>query len=124
MAVRIKKNGAKNIDVRLGALRSELETLEADVKRVAGDVEGIADNRIHLAIHKAEDIAHRAYHLAEESTAQVANDVEAWASGNLDTARKSIRAQPFSAIALFMGVGALVGAVLGVARRRPPTDPV
>jgi ElaB/YqjD/DUF883 family membrane-anchored ribosome-binding protein len=119
VAARIGKNGTKNMDARLGALRSELETLEADVKRVTGDVEGIADNRIHLAIHKAEDIAHRAYHLAEETTAQAVDDVEAWASGNLDSARKSIRAQPFSALALSVGVGALVGAILGVAGRRP-----
>ena len=123
MAVRIRKNGPKNIDTRLGALRSELETLEADVKSVAGDVEGIADNRIHLAIHRAEDIAHRAYHLAEESTVQAANDVEAWASGNLDSARKSIRVQPLSALALSMGIGALIGAVFGLSGRRPPVDP-
>ncbi len=31
MTVRIRKNGAKNIDTRLCALRSEVETLEADM---------------------------------------------------------------------------------------------
>lgn len=124
MTARTKKNGTKNMEARLGALRSELETLEADVKGVVGDVEGIADNRIHLAIHKAEDIAHRAYHLAEETTAQAVDDVEAWATGNLDSARKSIRTQPLSALAWSMGVGALIGAVIGVASRRPPSDHV
>lgn len=111
MAVRIRKNGPENMDSRLGALRSELETLEADMKGFVGDVEGIADNRVHLAIRKAEGVAHRAYRLAEESTAHVAEDVEAWANGNLNSARKSIRAQPLSALALSVGAGALIGTI-------------
>jgi ElaB/YqjD/DUF883 family membrane-anchored ribosome-binding protein len=96
---------------RLGALRSELETLEADMKGLVGDVEGIADNRVHLAIRKAEDVAHRAYRLAEDSATHVVDDAQAWTNGNLDSARKSIRAQPFSALALSIGAGALIGAI-------------
>jgi len=111
MTERSRKNGTDKMDARLGALRSELETLEADMKGLVGDVEGIADGRIHLAIRRAEDVAHRAYHLAEESTAHVADDVEKWANGNLEVARKSIRAQPFSALALSVGAGALLGAI-------------
>lgn len=111
MSVRIKQNGPENMDARLGALRSELETLETDMKVLAGDVEGMADKRIHLAIHKAEEVAPRAYRLAEESAVHVADGVEKWANGNLDSARKSIRAQPFSALALSAGAGALIGAI-------------
>ena len=111
MSERKKKNGTAKMDSRLGALRSELETLESDMKGLVGDVEGIADNRVHLAIRKAENVAHRAYRLAEESATHVADDVEEWANGNLDSARKSIRAQPFSALALSLGAGALLGAI-------------
>lgn len=120
MAARIKKNGTKKVDARLGALRSELETLEADMKGLAGDVESVADGRVHLAIHKAEDFAQRAYRIAEESVADVADDVESWANGNLDVARKSIRTQPLSALAISIGAGALIGAIFGAVIRRPP----
>jgi len=108
MADRKLKNAGK-IDARLGTLRAELETLEGDMKKVTGDVEGIADNSVHLALRKAEDVAHSAYRLAEDAAAHVVHDVDDWASGKADMARKSIRAQPFSALALSAGIGALVG---------------
>ena len=97
------------LDSRLGALRSELEALQGDMKKVAGDVEGIADNRVHLALRKAEDVACKAYHLAEDAASHVVKDVDQWATGNLDTARKSITTKPLSAVALSLGVGALLG---------------
>ena len=111
MSERRTRKNTEKMDSRLGALRSELETLETDMKGLASDVEGIADKRVHLAIRKAENVAHRAYRLAEESATQVADDVEAWTNDNLDSARKSIRAQPFSALALSLGAGALIGAI-------------
>lgn len=123
MADRTKRKADK-LDTRLGVLRSELETLESDMKKVAGDVEGIADNRVQLALRKAEDVAHNAYRLAEDTAAHVVHDVDEWAVGNLNTARKSIRAQPFSALALSLGVGALIGAIVGVLGRRPPSASV
>jgi len=116
-------NKNKRLDSRLGALRSELETLEADMKGFAADVENTADNRVHLALRKAENLAHRAYRYAEESSAHVAHDVESWADGNLDDARKTIRAQPISALAISVGAGALVGAVLGLFGRSAPPPP-
>jgi ElaB/YqjD/DUF883 family membrane-anchored ribosome-binding protein len=106
-----KKNGAKNIDTRLGALRSELNSLQADMKGLAGDVGETADGRVHLAIRNAENVAERAFRLAEEAAAQVAGDVETWTNDNLDSARESVRAQPLAAIALSMGAGALLGAI-------------
>ena len=108
MADHIAKKTGK-METRLGTLRAELETLSGDVNKVAGDVEGIADNRVHLALRKAEDVAHSAYRLAEEATAHVVHDVDDWASGKADIARKSIRAQPFSALAVSAGIGALIG---------------
>lgn len=117
MADHTRKNATK-LDTRLGALRSELETLEGDLKKVSGDVEGIADNRVHLALRKAEDVAHGAYRLAEETAAQAVHDVDDWANGNLASARKSIRAQPFAALAWSIGAGAIFGAIVGAASRR------
>ncbi len=123
MAERMKKNGTqKKMDARLGVLRSDLETLQSDMKGLASDVEGVADDRVHLAIRKAENVALRAYHLAEESATNVADDVEAWANGNVESARKSIRAQPISALALSIGAGALLGAIIGAVSRRSPCD--
>jgi ElaB/YqjD/DUF883 family membrane-anchored ribosome-binding protein len=108
MADRSRKN-ADEKNRRLSALRAELETLNDDVKRVVRDVEGGADSRVHLALRKAEEVAHKAYRLAEESAAHVVHDVDDWAVDKADMARKSIRAQPFSALALSIGIGALIG---------------
>jgi ElaB/YqjD/DUF883 family membrane-anchored ribosome-binding protein len=120
MADHNDKKKSKRLDSRLGALRSELETLESDMKGFAGDAEGVVDNRVHLALRKAENIAHRAYHYAEESSAQVAHDVEDWADENINGVRKTIQAQPLSALAISMGAGVLVGAILGMCGHRRP----
>ncbi len=104
-------NGPGTMDARVGALRSERETLEADMKVIAGDVENSVDSRVHLAIRKAEDVAHGAYRLAEESVAHVAGDVKKLAGGNLDSARRSVRTRPIAALALSIGAGALIGAI-------------
>ena len=111
MAGRPKKNDTKNIDKRLGALRSELDALQGDMKGLAGDVADVADGRVHVAMRNAENVAERAYRLAEEAVEQAADDVETWTNGNLDSAREAIRAQPLAAIGLSMGAGALLGAI-------------
>jgi ElaB/YqjD/DUF883 family membrane-anchored ribosome-binding protein len=106
-----KRNGTKKVDKRLGALRSELDTLQGDMKGLAGDVIDVADGRVHLAIRNAEDVAERAYSLAEEAVGHAADDVETWTKGNLDSARESVRTRPLAAIALSMGAGALLGSI-------------
>ena len=106
-----KRNDTKNIDKRLGALRSDLNALQGDMKGLAGDATDIAEGRVQLAVHNAENVAERAYHLAEEAVEQAADDVETWTNGNLDSAREAIRAQPLAAIGLSMGAGALLGAI-------------
>ena len=111
MAGRQKKNDTKNIDKRLGALRSDLDALQGDMKGLAGDVTDVADGRVHRAIRDAENVAERAFRLAEEAATNMADDVETWTNGNLDSVREAIRAQPLSAIALSMGAGALIGAI-------------
>jgi ElaB/YqjD/DUF883 family membrane-anchored ribosome-binding protein len=111
MAGRLKKNDTKNIDKRLGALRSDLDALQGDMKGLAGDVADVADGRVHAAMRNAENVAERALRLAEEAAGHMADDVETWTNGNLDSARESVRAQPLAAIALSMGAGALIGAI-------------
>jgi ElaB/YqjD/DUF883 family membrane-anchored ribosome-binding protein len=106
-----KKNGTKNVDKRLGALRSDLDTLQGDMRGLAGDVIEVADGRVHLAIRNAENVAERAYRLAEEAVGHAADDVETWTTDNLDSARESIRTRPLAAIALSMGAGALLGSI-------------
>ena len=106
-----KRNDTKNIDKRLGALRTELDAVQGDMKGLAGDVADVADGRVHLAMRNAENVAERAYRLAEEAVEQAANDVETWTNGNLDSVRESVRAQPLAAIGLSMGAGALLGAI-------------
>jgi ElaB/YqjD/DUF883 family membrane-anchored ribosome-binding protein len=111
MADHKKKNDTKNIDKRLGALRTELDALQGDMKGLAGDVADVADGRVHVAMHNAENVAERALRLAEEAAAQMADDVETWTNGNLDSVRDAVRTQPLAAAALAMGVGALLGAI-------------
>ncbi|MGA7711695.1 MAG: hypothetical protein WCA81_07325 [Rhizomicrobium sp.] len=110
MAERQKKNGSKNIDKRLGALRSEIDALQGDIKGLASDAGNGADGRVHLAMRNAEIVAERAYRLAEEAATSVADDVETWTNGNLESVRGSIREQPLSALLLSIGAGALIGA--------------
>jgi ElaB/YqjD/DUF883 family membrane-anchored ribosome-binding protein len=111
MAERPEKNGTKNIDKRLGALRSELDAVQGDMKGLAGDVADVADGRVHVAMRNAENVAERALRLAEEAAGHMADDVETWTNDNLDSVRESVRAQPLAAIALALGAGALLGAL-------------
>jgi len=106
-----KKNDTKYVDKRLGALRSDLDALQGDMKGLAGDVIDVADGRVHLAMRNAENVAERAYRLAEEAVGHAADDVETWTKDNLDSARESVRTRPFAAIALSMGAGALLGSI-------------
>lgn len=108
-----QRNNTDKFGSRLGVLRTELETLESDMKKVSGDVEGIADNRVQLALHKAEDIAHSAYQLAEDAASHAILGVDKWATGNMDAARNSIRTRPLSALVLSLGIGAMVGLLFG-----------
>ena len=107
-----KKRGAKHIDTRLSALRSDLDSLQENAKSFVGDVGNVANNGAGAAVEAARTLAERAYRLADEARESVTDDVEEWASDNLDAGRETIREQPLAAMALAMVVGALFGAVL------------
>ena len=104
--------GNGTIDNRLDALRSDLGALQSDVKGLASDATVVANDRFNKAIRSAEDVAKRAFTLAEDATSQAIGKVEHWADDNLDTVRGSIRKQPLYAVGLSMGLGAFVGALL------------
>ena len=106
------KRGAKHIDTRLSALRSDLDSLQENAKSFVGDVGNVANDGAGAAIEAARTLAERAYRLADEARESVTDDVEEWASDNLDAARETVRGQPLAAIAVALGVGAFFGAVL------------
>jgi ElaB/YqjD/DUF883 family membrane-anchored ribosome-binding protein len=111
MSQRQKKNGKRNIDTRIGALRSDMNALQADMEGLAGDATAVASDRAKAALRNAESVASRAIRLAEETAQHVVDDVETWGNDNLDSARESIRDQPLSALFLSLGIGAIIGAV-------------
>ncbi|HMI96226.1 MAG TPA: hypothetical protein VK479_06905 [Micropepsaceae bacterium] len=106
------RGAAKPIDTRLSALRSDLDSLQENARSFVGDVGSVANDGASAAIEAARNLAERAYRLADEARASVTDDVEEWASDNLDAARETVREQPLAAIAVALGVGALFGAVL------------
>jgi ElaB/YqjD/DUF883 family membrane-anchored ribosome-binding protein len=111
MVARKAKNGSKAVDAKLGALRSDLEAIQSDIRKAARDGEGAVNAQAQAALHAAESVAERALRLAEETAMDWAGDVESWTNDNLDSARESVRAQPLSAMLLSLGAGALLGAI-------------
>ena len=113
MTILKKKAAPKNLDAKLGALRSDIDALKNDAKNIIADGESIAHDRAQAAIRTAENVAERAYRLAEETATDWAGDVETWTNDNLDSARESVRRQPFYAMFLSLGAGVVLGALFG-----------
>ena len=110
---RSKKNGAtRGFDAKLVALRSDIDALKNDTASLVADGQEIAHDRARSAMRSAENVAERAYRLAEETASDVADEAETWTNDNLKSARERVQRQPFSAMFLSLGVGALLGAFL------------
>jgi ElaB/YqjD/DUF883 family membrane-anchored ribosome-binding protein len=114
-----KTRAPSNIDARLTALRGDFEALQNDMRGLAGDVGDVASVRAATAMRSAEDVAERAFALAEEAAAQakgkaheVADDVGAWTTENADSLREAVREQPMTSILLALGAGAFLGVLL------------
>lgn len=114
-----KKDTPSNIDARLAALRGDFEALQSDMRGLAGDVGDVASVRAATAMRSAEDVAERAFALAEEAAAQakgkakaVADDVETWTTENTASLREAVREQPVTSLLLALGAGAFLGALL------------
>ena len=89
------------LEDRLEALRADLEALQGDMKGLAGGVGDMASERVSEMLKTTED-------MADQITAQV----EDWASDHVATLRDQVREQPVLAVAIALGAGALLGAIL------------
>ena len=106
-----KRGTSRPVDARLNALRDDLDAMQEHAKGFAGEVGNAANSGALAAIEAARSMAERAYHLADEATQSVTDDVEEWATDNLEAARETVREKPLAAVAVAMGVGALFGAM-------------
>lgn len=88
MAVRSKKNAT--LEARLKSLQSEFTQIQKEMQKMASD--------------GATSVSNAASAAGEQ--------IEEWAEEGTDTVRDAIRAQPFAAIALSMGAGAIIGSFL------------
>lgn len=84
--------------------RSKNTTLESRLKSVQAEFADIQKEMRKLASEGAANVSHAASAAGEQ--------IEEWAEEGTDTVRDAIRAQPFAAIALSMGAGALIGTFL------------
>lgn len=90
-----------SLEDRLDALRGDLEALQADMKGLAGGVGDAATARLNEMLRNTEDMAD-----------QITSQVEDWTNDNAEHLRETVREQPLVAIAIAMGIGALLGAIL------------
>jgi len=95
-----KRNGVKPMDKHIAALREDIEALQDNMKSLVSDAGDAANERVNEAVRATENAAQ-----------QVLDDVEDWASGNVDSLRDRVREQPLMSCILSMGAGALVGAL-------------
>ena len=65
-----------------------------------------------------EDVAERAFRLAEEASSQakikageMAEDMSAWTEENADNLRATVREQPITSLLIALGAGAFLGAI-------------
>jgi methyl-accepting chemotaxis protein len=79
-------------------------TLESRIKTLQSEFNEIQKEMRKLASEGATSVTNAASAAGEQ--------IEEWAEEGTDTVRDAIRAQPFAAIALSMGAGAIIGSFL------------
>lgn len=84
-------------EVSLADLRSDLDQLRTDVAKLVETLGKTAKRGVKSAAVDAE---------------AAAGEVTDWAEGQAETLRSSIQSQPFTAVAIAAGVGALFGQIL------------
>jgi len=97
MAIWRRRSHARNIEARLGALRSDFLALQKDIRGLAGAASDAASDVVHTTNRAAES--------ALDSASE-------WTHDNIDSLQDSVRRQPLAAVILFMSAGALIGALL------------
>jgi ElaB/YqjD/DUF883 family membrane-anchored ribosome-binding protein len=99
------QNGRKTqlaaAQARVKSLRSDLGTLQDDVKKLVNDAGAAASNGMQGAVTGALKTAQDAVERVED-----------WGAENIGEARDAVRSQPLAALALSMGAGAIIGALL------------
>ena len=101
----------KGFDAKLDALRSDIDALKNDTASLVADGQEIAHDRARSAMRTAENVAERAYRLAEETATDLGEEAETWTNDNLKSARERVQRQPISAMFLSLGVGVVLGAL-------------
>lgn len=104
MAGRRKQNGngsAQTVEARLDALANDMAALQKDVRGLARASGDYAVRQVDQAVTDARQQAAGAY-----------DRVGAWADGNIEALRESVREQPLSSWLFSLGAGALIGAFL------------
>lgn len=92
-----RRNGARDIEARLGALKSDFQALQDDMKGLATGVGAAASDVFHTTNRTAEN--------ALESVGE-------WTNDNIGSLKDTVRKQPLAAVLVSMSAGALVGAIL------------
>lgn len=98
---RKKKRNSSELETRVQALKEDFDTLQQDVRELLNSLGHEATIRVSSAADAAGTVA-----------TQAAEQVEHYAEEGAETVRDAIRTQPFAAIALSMGAGALIGTLL------------
>jgi len=94
-------HGSHDLQVRLKSLRGDIGALQNDVAGLVGDVGDAASSRVQYAMSGAMKTAREA-----------SGRVESWGNENMHGLRKMVRSQPFTACAVAIGAGALLGFIL------------
>jgi hypothetical protein len=89
---RRKKKATQRIAAQLDALQSDLTSLRRDAKEFANGIGKVAES----AVDAVEDTY---------------DGVGKWTNGNLGSMRDSVRSQPLTACLVFLGAGAVIGAL-------------
>lgn len=129
-----KTKGTQHVEERIAALKDDIDAIQDDMKGLAGGVGEVAleqrddakayiddtisgtrsyaQDQVQAAQRYAQDRLNKALKDAEDMVDRLSDEVEEWASDNVDNARETIRNQPLAACVLSMSAGALIGALL------------
>jgi ElaB/YqjD/DUF883 family membrane-anchored ribosome-binding protein len=92
-----RRDGARAIEARLDALKSDFQALQHDIRGLAASVNDAAT-----------DMAHATNRATENALDSAGN----WTNDSVGSLMDTIRKQPLASMILSMGAGALVGALL------------
>jgi len=109
VAARRRTAGNGNDHAAAQGLHSRLKTLRGNIGALQDDVLGLAGAAGDAALGAANEHVSSAMDVAGRQARVVSESVEAWGNDNMKSIGKAVRAQPFTACAMMLGVGALLG---------------